>query len=255
MFSSPTRAVKLLFQAVIACFKSLPLVATISLLAGGLLGWGEKAIFLNATAEAAATGGDPMIPMILGWVGLSLAFEVIAGPFLGALAVYVALRHVGGTRQGFAGGLRFAASRYARLFLPHLLAQLAIQFGMQVILPGILFWTMYAFVDTIACLEPTRQVLSRSAALTKGRRLTVVFILIPFIALGLVRMFMDLDLVETLELPAFIAWTSSQYLLGFLVLVAQSLLYVERMGGIEAIQANSKANESPAAPTASPASP
>lgn len=213
-----------------------------------LLGVSEKLIY-DTVISGGATGQDAMVPVLLGWTGLNLLAEIFIGPLTAATAVFIALRHVGGTQHKAMGGLRFATSRYGRMFVPHLFAQLSIQLGIQLLLPGLLFWTMYAFVDPVAALEGESAVLERSKRLTKGRRLTVLALIAPFILFGLVRLFYDLELVQGMGYPGFVAWVGFWYFWTYVILVAQSLLYIDRVGGLEALQAAAQARAKPQPPT------
>ncbi len=240
MFSSLTRAIRAFFQALKALAGSAPLALLVVGAISLLLGVSEKAIY-DAVIGGGATGQDAMVPVLLGWTGLNLAAELLIGPLTAATAVFIALRHVGGTQHSAMGGLRFATSRYGRMFVPHLFAQLSIQLGIQLLLPGLLFWTMYAFVDPVAALENERAVLERSKVLTKGRRMTVLALVAPFILFGLLRLFYDLELVQGMGYPGFVAWVGFWFFWTYVILVAQSLLYIERVGGVEALKAAAQA--------------
>lgn len=249
LFSSITRAFRAFFQALKALAGSAPLALLVVGAVSLLLGVTEKAIY-DAVIGGGATGQDAMVPVLLGWTGLNLAAEVLLGPLTAATAVFIALRHVGGTQHSAMGGLRFATSRYGRMFLPHLFAQLSIQLGVQLLLPGLLFWTMYAFVDPVAALEGERAVLERSKQLTKGRRLTVLALIAPFLTFGLVRLFYDLELVQGMGYPAFVGWVAFWYFWTYVIMVAQSLLYIDRVGGVEALKAAAQARADKRPPAA-----
>jgi hypothetical protein len=251
--SAVSRAIKSFIQAVKAAVGSAPLVALVVLGLAGLLAGSEKAIYAWVAGQG-LTGQSAMVPLILGWGGLGLAIELLVGPFVAGTAVFVALRAAGGTRHPPMAGLSYAAKRYGRMFVPHLKAQLLIQIGSQLFLPGLLAWSMYAFSDAVAALEGDPAPLARSARLTQGRRATLVWLVLPFMVVGTVKAFLfDFDFVQSQSLPVFVAWMAPWVLWSYLLLLAQAFLYLDRIGGIEALQQAAQqrgAGAEPAGPAA-----
>jgi len=121
-----------------------------------------------------------LISFVLGYTGMGLLKSILIGPFVAAIVVYVSKNHVKQSKSSIYGAINFALNRYPRLFLPYLIAQLSIQLGNIIIIPGILFMMQYAFVDAIACLENEKHVISRSVKLTRGRRKYIFFIILPW---------------------------------------------------------------------------
>ena len=232
-----SRAIKSFVHAIKAALGSAPLVALVVVGLSVLLGGSEKAIFAWVSSKG-LTGQSAMVPLVLGWVGFGLLTEVLVGPLVAGTAVFVALRAAGGTRHPAMAGLGYAARRYGRMFVPHLKAQLLIQIGSQLFLPGLLAWTMYAFTDAVAALEADKAPLQRSARLTAGRRSTLVLLVVPFMLVGTVKALMfDFALVQSESAPVFIAWMIPWVLWSYLLLLAQVSLYFDRIGGVEALVA------------------
>lgn len=142
---------------------------------------------LNTSQQLITAGGinvqqSELIKLILGTMGANLLGRIILlGPIFGAVCVYIGRNHSQQKKSSLYGGLNFALSRYKLLFVPNLLAQLAIQIGMIIIIPGVLSWMQFAFVEPVACLEEEKHVLSRSKRLTKGRRKSIFLIILPWI--------------------------------------------------------------------------
>lgn len=69
------------------------------------------------------------------------------------------------------GAINYGLNRASRVALPHFMAYSLVVIGNIVIVPGIIFGLMFAFVDGIATLDPQESaVLSRSSRLTSSRR-------------------------------------------------------------------------------------
>jgi len=122
-----------------------------------------------------------MIAAMLSITLVYLLVVIFIGPLISATAVYAAKKHHDGRSAGLYPSVNFALNRYKRMFLPHLGAQLSIQVGMQVIIPGILFLCMYAFVDAVACLEDEKWPMRRSKNLTRNRRKTILWVALPYL--------------------------------------------------------------------------
>ena len=61
-----------------------------------------------------------------------------------------------------------------------MIAQLCIQIGMVVVIPGVLFMMQYAFVDPVTCIEKNAGPLTRSRKLTRALRGSLLAFIIPF---------------------------------------------------------------------------
>lgn len=76
-----------------------------------------------------------------------------------------------------AGAINFGLNRWSRVALPHFLAYTTVALGNIVIVPGIIFGLMFAYVDGIATLDPQeKHVLGRSSRLTSTRRRSIFMI-------------------------------------------------------------------------------
>ncbi|MDP6931581.1 MAG: hypothetical protein QGG40_01635, partial [Myxococcota bacterium] len=168
-----------------------------------------------------------LIKLAFSWMASAILLEIILGPLFYAFAVYVGRARSAGQPTRFYEGLNFALNRYRRQFFPHAGAQLSIQLGMIVIIPGILFQLQYAFVDAVACLEDEKWPMARSTRLTRGRRRTLFFIFLPFLLLSQVRLFPDMQAVAH-GTWALAASHGVWYLLVFSMLIAFYLVYEER---------------------------
>ena len=182
-----------------------PVLVAYALLSSAGTSWVLKA-FPPPTSSA---DQGAMVYLLLGMLGVWLGLEVFIAPAIGAIAVYIGRQHSAGESSSLYRAFNFAILRYRRMFLPHAGAWLSIQVGLQIILlPGILFWMMYAFVDPIACLENERWPMARSKKLTKGVRKTLFLLILPYLVM-------------------MIAWTVVGLMAGsegFLVLFASELL-------------------------------
>lgn len=167
-----------------------------------------------------------LIPIVLKLSGSFLAIEVIFGPIFAAVAIYVARA----TERGASlyGALNYALNRYGRMFVPHLSAQLSIGIGMAIVLPGILFFLQYAFVDAIAVLEKEKWPLSRSKKLTKGRRRTLFLLVLPYVIIMQAWILVDLWALKIGPLPLVLAELVVR-LYTFALAIACYELYVDRV--------------------------
>lgn len=168
-----------------------------------------------------------LLNVLLPVMGVTLALELVLGPLVSAMAVYVGRSFAEGTAASLYGAVNFALNRYGRMFLPHLAAQLSIQLGMIILIPGVLFQMQYAFVDAIAALEDEPAPLSRSKKLTRGRRQSIFFLFLPWLLLSQVLIFADLWAVGQ-SAAALFGVKAIIFLLFFLMQIAFYLLYDER---------------------------
>lgn len=194
-------------------------------------------------------------------LGTQLAITGLIGPLVAALAVFAGLRTSQGRPGTLYDGLNFALSRYAKLFFWYLVAQICIQIGFQlVIVPGILFFQMYAFVAPVRCLEDEPWPLARSKKLTQGRRRSIFLLLVPWLLLfiffgvaemlGLIRSGVtsltgDANPSTALMAVFWFVFEAIRSFYEFWMMAALYYLYEER---IQRIQAAREARVSEAAP-------
>ena len=111
---------------------------------------------------------------------LDIILEILVGPIVAASAIYTMATRRDGRSPSFYGAINFSLSRYGRLFKWHAAAWLSIRLGMIIVIPGVLFMMMYAMVDPLLCFEKERWPLDRSKKLTRARRKTLFFFLLPW---------------------------------------------------------------------------
>lgn len=171
---------------------------------------------------------DQLIRVALTLAGVGLAIEIFVGPLFAALAVFVGSVGPEDEGRGLYDALNFALNRYGRMFVPHAIAQISIQLGMIVLLPGILFFLQYAFVDPVASLEKEKWPLSRSKKLTRGRRRALFLLLLPYLVASQVWIFVDL---WALEQGGWVPLASEMLRISysFLLAVAAVALYHDRV--------------------------
>lgn len=182
-----------------------------------------------------------MYRYILADSALLLVLEVFLGPLLAAAAVYFAKRDQAGKASTLSGAITFATRSYRHLIFPHLAATLSIQLGLVVLIPGLLFYAMYAFVWPVACLERGEWALDRSKALTKGRRSSIYWVVIPLVMLLQVKLYtVDLPVLAMGLLPMLANDIANQLVTWFLITYF-TWLYLDRIDEIEKKQAASAA--------------
>jgi len=134
-----------------------------------------------------------LIKVLLGWEAASLATEIILGPLFAAAAVFIGREWLAHRPVNIYKVVNFGLSRYGRMFLPHLAAQVQIRLGLLILVPGILYIMQFACVDSAAALEKRQQwALDRSKKLTRGRRKRIFMLLLPVLVLTQAMAFADL---------------------------------------------------------------
>lgn len=133
-----------------------------------------------------------LIKLSLTYTGFMIASKLIVGPIIAALAVAISRGKALKKKVTAGRAFNFALNRYKKIFLPYLIAQLSIQIGMIIIIPGIMFLMQYAFVDSVAALEDKKHVLTRSKKLTRPRRKSLLLLIIPYVLLGQAVQFIEL---------------------------------------------------------------
>ena len=94
-----------------------------------------------------------LVSVILTFMGLNLLKVLLVGPLLSMMVVYLGFAFTQNKEVSPYNALNFILRNYKRLFVPFLIAQLCIQIGMVVVIPGVLFMMQYAFVDAVTCIE------------------------------------------------------------------------------------------------------
>ena len=236
------------FRTIFAATRTLATRAPLALLAA----FGSACITAPVDALIWETVGggradqSAMLQVMLSWVVVYLAVAIAFGPLFAALAVYSARTAHTGSDWSVSGGVNFALNRYKRMFRPHARAQLAIQIGMQVLVPGIFYLCMYAFVDAIAATdEAAKSPTTKSKNLTRGRRGAVFWVALPFILLSVPKGLVIDPQALSLGLPAFIASHALSGLMEFWLAAGFAHLYFERVAELRAVDAAREA----AAPT------
>ncbi|MEC7986766.1 MAG: hypothetical protein VX278_16480, partial [Myxococcota bacterium] len=136
--------------------------------------------FESLQRQSAMGKNSAMMKVILSYTGVNIAKILLIGPLVASTAVYISRAYASNTPATIYGAINFALSKYKRLFVPYLIAQLSIQFGMIILIPGVLFMMQYAFVDSIACLEKEKAVITRSRKMTRGLRGTMLGFIVPW---------------------------------------------------------------------------
>lgn len=210
-----------------AAFDNLTVTIPVALLMGFVAAGADMALF-QQLGGGNTSDQSVLIKVILAWTAVALVQEILLGPLVGAIAVYIGRLHSAGQTASPYQALNFALGRYGRLFLPRLIAQLSIQIGLVLLLfPGIVYVSMYAFVDAVACLEQKVWPLDRSKALTRGRRGSIVLIYLPVaIAMQGVALIELWALQQGLVVLGLVF--SAVYLVFFLINIAFYKLYESR---------------------------
>lgn len=222
-----TSAISALGRGIKATLSNLGTVIPL-MLAMGFISAGADKLIYDSLAGNGAQDQATLIKVLLAWTGVALVQEIFLGPIVGAVAVYVGRMHSAGETAGLYNAINFALGRYSRLFLPRLIAQLSIQIGLMLLLfPGIIYVSMYAFVDSVACLEQKVWPIDRSKRLTRGRRGSIVGIYLPIAILVQVVALAELWALEQGIFVLALVF-SAVFLLFFMVNVSFYVLYEGR---------------------------
>ncbi len=257
MFRSVRRAFRFLAAGFGAALRALAVTLPVALALATLTAVGDTVVVeLVASQWPDNAGGESqsgMIYTLLGWVGWSLLLQVFVGPIFHACAVAVAKGAAMGKPAKLYPALNFALNRYKKMFRPHMLAWLAIAIGIQVIIPGILYWMMYAFVDSVAALEEHKDPRARSRMLTAGRRSSIFWMIFPFIVLQAVRMVTDFEFMAA-GLGSWIGYQTVMALLDFGLATSFAMFYLARVAALDRAR-EKKQLEAAGAPEATPSTP
>ena len=157
------------FQVV---FQNLFTVLVLSLVAGGLgTAFSDFMASLAVKLVAPERGRPELLVSELTRTAADLGWGATVGALTAACTLYLWVQRERGQATSFYDALNFGLNRWGRMWKAHGRALLAVQLGMLVIVPGILFGLQYAFVDAIATLdakEPNPG--ERSRKLTARRR-------------------------------------------------------------------------------------
>ena len=121
-----------------------------------------------------------LVSVILSFMGANLLKVLLIGPILSMIVVYLGFAFTKNKEVSPYSALNFVLRNYTRLFVPFLIAQLCIQIGMVVVIPGVLFMMQYAFVDAVTCIEKNPAPLTRSRKLTRALRKSLLGFIIPW---------------------------------------------------------------------------
>lgn len=172
-----------------------------------------------------------LIKLTFSFLGLAIGVKSIIGPIIAIITAMYARATAMGQSVGFGKVLNFALKRYKNVFVPYLLAMLSIQFGMLIVIPGIMFMMQYAFVDAVASFEKEAHVLTRSKRLTKARRKSLIILIIPFVLIGQGMQFVDF--IYSSSVPKLIGFHSLYEGLFLAISACFYILYHERVALIE----------------------
>jgi|GEM_PF-6392149 len=167
-----------------------------------------------------------MIQPLLTFSGLNILKVLILGPLEGLLAVFISYSFLKGKTASPYQALNFILRNYKRLFVPYLIAQLCIQIGVVVIIPAILFMLQFAFLEAISSLEKHPKPLSRSKAMTRGLRGSLVFFVLLWVLYSQFSILFVID--AALNLPVLISLNFISQLLYFFVLCSFFCIYEYR---------------------------
>ncbi len=247
MFRSLRRATRFLAAGFGAAFRSITVTLPVAAVLAGLTAIGDEAVVKVVEGMAVAGGqGEAqsgMIYTILGWLFIAVLLQIFIGPIFHATAVFVARAGAQGKSAGLYPALNFALNRYKRMFVPHMIAWLAIIIGMQVVIPGILYWMMYAFVDAVAALEDHPDPRKRSRMLTAGRRSSIFWMIFPFIVLQVVRIGLDNTAVSA-GTAVWVAYNTLLSVLDFGLATSFGMFYLARIAALDRARARKAAADS-----------
>ena len=147
-------------------------VLVLSVVSGGVGTLFSDAVAGLAVSLASPGRGRPeLLVSELTRTAADIAWGATVGALVAASTLYLWVQRERGQPASFYDGLNYGLNRFGRMVRAHGRALLAVQLGMLVIVPGILFGLQYAFVDAIAALDDQESdPLSRSRRLTAGRR-------------------------------------------------------------------------------------
>lgn len=257
MFRSVSRAFRFLAAGFGAALRNITVTLPISFAMGllitlGDLGVNEVVSQLTASSPGQGPAQTGQIYAMVGWLFVGILAQVFVGPIFHACAVFVARSSAHGKSAGLYPAVNFALNRYSRMFKPHAIAWLAIVLGMQVLIPGILYWMMYAFVDASAALEDHPDPRKRSRMLTAGRRASIFWMIFPFILSMVVRIGTDLWAVGQ-GVVVLVGYQTLMQMLDFALATSFAMFYLARIAALDRARARKTAEAAGESEAAAPA--
>ena len=242
--SSLSRALRFLVAGYGATLRHLGVALPVCLVLALITGVGDVVIAELVALSGVGTGPDAgqtgLIATLVGWLVWDLASQILVGPLVAATGVFVARAAANGKPAGLYPALNFALARYKRMFVPHMRAWVAILVGMQVLVPGLLYWMMYAFVDAVAALDDHPDPRARSRQLTLGRRGTILWMASPFILFSVGRIFFDFQ-VQAMGTLVWTGYHGLVHLFTYGLAVSYATLYLARMVALDKARAEAEA--------------
>jgi hypothetical protein len=219
----------------------IPLIIILGILDTALFHGALSINELEAGSKDLMSDQSKLIKMSFTYLGLMLFSKAILGPFISILIVAFSRATAMQTSLGIGTAINFAFKRYKKVFVPFLLALLSIQIGMIIIVPGIMFMMQYAFVDSVATLENEKHVLTRSKRLTKSRRKSLIFLILPYVLLGQVVQFAEF--IYSADMTKMILINAAYEGLLIMLLSSFYMMYHERVTLISERKARKKAEQ------------
>lgn len=199
---------------------------------GGFIGLASAVVYGQEHAIQLAVGADQWKGM-LAFAGVQLLAQLVAtiliGPVFQATAAYAAFRHSRGKPGGVRHGLNFALARYGRMFKPHLKAWLLILLGLQLLIPGIIYWNQLALVDSVTVFEKSKRPLNRSRQLTRGYRRSIFLMALPWFLYGIPAIVIEPTIAGISPL-LMVGYHIGLSLYLYMMFAGYSRLYLERTG-------------------------
>lgn len=242
------RAFRLFKFGVSATLSHLGLAVVACSAFGGFIGLASAVVYSQEHAIQLAVGPDQWKSLLV-FAGIQLLAQVVAtiliGPVFQATAAYAAFRHSRAKVGSLRHGLNFALSRYGRMFKPHLKTWLLILLGLQLLIPGIIYWNQLALVDSVTVFEDSKRPLARSRQLTRGYRRSVFLVALPWFLYGIPAIVVE-PTVASISPALMVVYHIALTLYLFAMFAGYSRLYLERTGQHEAHVAGGSGSESAA---------
>lgn len=173
-------------------FSNLHIAILIAAICGGL-GWIITSELSDAVAHSLQISGRTLaVVAVLLQTLLMTVWGGVVGSWAAPAQIYLWVQKEKSQDASLSGAINYGLNRFGRVLSAHFRALAAVNLGMIIVVPGVLFGLQYAFVDAIATLDAQeKSVLRRSARLTSARRGTIfrtmcVFLLwwLPFQLIG-----------------------------------------------------------------------
>ncbi len=155
-------------------FQNFGIVLFIAVVTGGV-GSAVSTVAATAFADAVDMKGQQLLVVTQLFSVLVLTvWSGFVGSWAAPAQIYLWVQREKGKPASLYEAINFGLNRFRRVFAAHFKAYAIIAAGNIVIVPGVLFGLMFAFVDAIATLDVQEQSpLARSQRLTSGRRGTI----------------------------------------------------------------------------------